>query len=224
MLANVQPDADQRVHQHLVVGDEILGVEQDLARRRIAELLAGDIAGAPVVGDPCGRDQAEVIAIAHLERCAAGDVGRKVDRQGIVLLQRDQVQRHDLPGQFALRGCGQIVNPRGAADCGLQGTGKVTVAIVEAEGVEAAAEIGEAVLQARFGVAAARYADGQECFGRDRLGGQVDHTAAEFAREIGRIGFLHDAGGDHAGRENVERDDAAQRFGAGQRKAVQQRQ
>ena len=59
---------------------------------------------------------------------------------------------------------------------------------------------------------------------RHRLGGEVDHAAAEFAGIVHRIALLDQRRGDHAGREQVERDDAAQRLGARQRRAVEQRE
>src|SRR3546814_1170518 len=61
-------------------------------------------------------------------------------------------------------------------------------------------------------------------FARARLGGQVDDAAAEFAGKIRRIAFLNEGRIDDVGRKDVERDDALQRLGAGQRRAVEQRE
>ncbi len=69
-----------------------------------------------------------------------------------------------------------------------------------------------------------RHADIEEGLARHGGGGEVDHAAAEFAGIIDRIALLDERRGDHAGRENVERDDAPERLRAGQRQTVEQRE
>ena len=101
---------------------------------------------------------------------------------------------------------------------------EVARAVVEAEPVEVAAVIGIAELEGGLAFEADAGADLEEGLARHRRGGEVDHAAAELAGIIDRIALLDERAGDHAGREDVERDDAAQRLGARQRRAVEQRQ
>src|SRR5690606_18506413 len=53
---------------------------------------------------------------------------------------------------------------------------------------------------------------------------EVDHAAAELAGEVGRVGLLHEAGGDHIGGKDVERHHTAERLRARQGKAVEERE
>src|SRR3546814_18135635 len=68
------------------------------------------------------------------------------------------------------------------------------------------------------------FRSGQEGLARACLGRQIDDAAAEFAGEIRRIAFLDERRIDDVRGEDVERDDALQRFGAGQRRAIEQRE
>src|SRR5690606_29912924 len=67
-------------------------------------------------------------------------------------------------------------------------------------------------------------ADRQEALARDGVGGEIDHAGPDFAGIVHRVALLAERrGGDAAGGE-VERNDALERLGAGQRQAVQQRE
>src|SRR3546814_12891577 len=66
------------------------------------------------------------------------------------------------------------------------------------------------------------FRSGQEGLARACLGRQIDDAAAEFAGEIRRIAFLDERRIDDVRGEDVERDDALQRFGAGPPRAVVQ--
>src|SRR3546814_6663464 len=83
--------------------------------------------------------------------------------------------------------------------------------------------MGIAELVCRLAVPADAARKGEEGLARRRFGRQVDHAAAEFAREIDRIAFLDQRRFDDVGGKDVERDDALQRPGAWQRRTVQQR-
>lgn len=116
-------------------------------------------------------------------------------------------------------------DPRAAAKEGLQRRGQVALAIVETGPVAAAAVIGIAKMAGRFGIARHAEADRQERIARNRLGGEIDHAAAEFAGIVRRIAFLHQRRGNSAAGEQIERNHPLERFGAfGQRRPVEQRQ
>src|SRR3546814_4023546 len=100
----------------------------------------------------------------------------------------------------------------------------VAGAVIEAGPVGIAAIIGIAELVRRLAVPADAAREGQEGLARACLGRQIDDAAAEFAGEIRRIAFLDERRIDDVRGEDVERDDALQRFGAGQRRAVEQRE
>ena len=108
---------------------------------------------------------------------------------------------------------------RGVAD----EIGHAARALVEAQPVGLAAEIGIAEFARRRRVGRDRPADRHEVLVGNRLGGEVDDAAAEFARIVDRIGLLDERGPDDRGREDVERHRAAQRLGARQGRTVEQR-
>ncbi len=97
-------------------------------------------------------------------------------------------------------------------------------AVVEAGPVAAGATIDIAQVAGRLGVRADTSAQLEKAFPGHRIGGQVDDAAAEFAREIDRIALLDQRRGDDIGGEQIERDRPLERFGTGQRRAVEQRQ
>ena len=98
----------------------------------------------------------------------------------------------------------------------------VAVAIVETERVPVRTEIGQAVFESGLAVTAHAEADREEVLYRDSLGGEVDHTAAKFTRIVGRVGLLDQRRCNDIGREDVERNNAAKRFGARQGEAVEE--
>ena len=94
--------------------------------------------------------------------------------------------------------------------------------VVEAGEVGARAEIDQALVTGRLCVGADRRRHREEGIVGRIDGAQVDHAAAELAREIHRIGFLDGDAFEDAGGEQVQRHDPLQRLGAGQGRAVQQ--
>src|SRR3546814_10397017 len=96
--------------------------------------------------------------------------------------------------------------------------------VIEAVPVGSAAIIGIAELVRRLAVPADAAREGQEGLARACLGRQIDYAAAEFAGEIRRIAFLDERRIDDVRGEDVEREDALQRVGAGPRRAVEQRE
>jgi hypothetical protein len=99
----------------------------------------------------------------------------------------------------------------------------IAAAVVESSPVVIAAVIDIALREGGLFVAADAGADLDEGLVGNRERGEVDHPAAELTGEIGGIGLLDQARGDHVGRKDVERDHAAERFGRGERQAVEQR-
>ena len=126
--------------------------------------------------------------------------------------------------QRALPGTVEIVHPLAAGKERIERRGVVARTVVETRPVCFGPVIAVARLKRRRGVAAEAAADGYEALVRHRARGEVDHTAAEFAGIVCRIGLLHQRRCQHVGREDVERDDAAERLGARQRQAVEHRQ
>ena len=225
VLADFEPETEQAVHDDAVVGDDAV-----IARLRIARQILLDrrllqrITGAPLVADPGSRDDAE-FATGELDRGAAGDARRPVDRNMIILLQQRRLgvdQFHLDRLEVGRREIGAFEDRLAAGERSLEQRRNVAGAVVETGPVGVAAIIGIAKLVRRLAVPADPAAEGQEGFARDRLGREVDHAAAEFAGEICRIALLDERRIDDVRREDVERHNTLQRFGAGQRQTVQQ--
>ena len=222
VFADLQPETEQSVQEDAVVGDEIgeigpqfeIGVDRGLLR---------DAAIAPFVAERGGGDHADAARVAEIGAGAHGDAAREVRGRPVGLLQQDAVRIAEL-GQDRLAVDAGIADARTAVEEALQRRNDVAAAIVEAEPVILRAVIGVALGEGGLLVPADPCGQRDEAFVGDRLGRQIDDAAAEFAGEIRGIGLLHQAGGDDIGRKDVERDDAAQRLGRGQREAVQERQ
>lgn len=183
------------------------------------------LAGQPLVGITDREDHPELV-FAHVPGLAGRNVEREVRRDLGDALNQRVVAGHDRSGDGDVVRRGQVAaGELAVGEIGLQQRRGCARAIVVAEPVAApAAIVGQAVLEGGEGVARHAGANRQERLVRGRLGGEVDHPAAEFTREIGRIALLHQCRGDHPGREDIERDDPLERLGAGQRRTVEQRE
>ena len=222
MIAQLEPEPEQAVDQNAVVGDEVaeIGVEIEV---RIDRGLRDDRAVAPLVADTRGGDHAELPVGEDGERGAGRQPGGPVDRQLLHFLGDDEVGVAQLLGNRLLVDL-EVAHPQAAVEELPQRGRCIARSVVEAEPVEIRTVIVVTGGKCGLFVAADPGADFQEAFVGDGAGGEVDHAAAELAREIGRIGLLHQAGCDHVGREDVQRDHAAQRLRAGEGEAVQQRE
>ena len=222
MLADLEAETEQAVHQHAIVGHEFAAVAVEIEILAQRSLL-GDEAVAPLVADRGGGDHAELAVAEHVEAGPGSYSGGEIDRQAAIALQQDEVGIAEFEQDRFLVDFGIVDRPP-AVEIALQLRANGAPPVVEAEPVVAGAEIGVADPAGGFGVAADAAADLDEAFLRDGASGQIDHAAAEFAGIVGRIGLLHEAGSDDAGREDVERNHAAQRLRGGQGQAVKQGQ
>ena len=227
VIAQLESETDQAVHDDAVVGNHAVVIGLRIARQvEVERGLLQRIAGAPLVADPRGRDDPQ-LAIGKGDRRAAGDPGRPVDRDMVVLLQQrgfGVYQLHLDRFQIVLAVIGALQDWLAAGKSSFQQRRNIAGAVVEPRPVGVAAIIGIAELVRRLAVPADAAAEGQERFARGRFGREVDHAAAEFAGEVRRIAFLDQRRVDHVRREDIERNDALQRLGAGQRRTVEQRE
>src|SRR3546814_6540642 len=92
VIVKLEPEAEQAVDDDAVVGDDAVEIGLRLARqvgfeRRLLERLAR----APLVADARGGDDAE-LAVGKLDRRAAGDARRPVDRDMVVPLEQARLR------------------------------------------------------------------------------------------------------------------------------------
>ena len=196
--------------------------------------MRSDIACAPAVADRGGGNHPQATVAENVHRSAGRDTGRPVGLHVADLLHQDEVRVAELLGDIGLRE-GRAIDvllgiKRNVAEADaaveerLQRGRHVARAVVEAEPVEIGTVIGQAALEGGFGIAADASADFEEALVGHGARRQVDHTAAEFARKVGRIGLLHQAGGHDVGGKDIERNHAAERLRGRQRQAIQQGQ
>ena len=223
VAAEFQAHADQRVGDDAVVGNDAFVIGFQLRQVGGRRGLLDRIAVAPLVAEARRGDQPQRRVIAHLDRGASADGGAEVDRQVMHPLQGGAAEAHHLAGDL-LAVDRQIVDRAATGEEIGQRRRHIAAAVVEAGPVAARTEIAVAEVAGGLRIAANAGADRQVAFLGHRRGGEVDHAAAEFAGEVGRIALLHQRRCDHVGREDVQRHHAAQRFGAGQRRTVEQRQ
>ena len=220
MLAQLQPETEQAVHEDAVVGDEVDEFAVKIEVRVNRALLQGN-AVLQAVLDRGRGDYAKARIAADVESRAAGDAAGEIGP-----LLADALQQHQVGVAQLLQDAGlvhaRIGNARAAVEEGLQGGRRVARAVIEAGPVGVGPVIGQPVGKGGLRIAADAGGQRQEALVGNGAGGEVDHTAAEFAREVGRISLLNQAGGDDVGREDIERDHAAERLRARQRQAVEQ--
>ena len=220
VLADLETEAEHRICEDALVGLELRAVLIEI-ERAVHRDLAGDEAVAPFVAERGGGDDAETSVGGNVEARACRDPRRPVDGQFIGALEEDligiaQFEQDRLLIDLRVGDLEATVEER------LQIGTRFAATVVETEPVIIRAVIAVSGPECGFGVAGDAGADLDEAFVRYRAGREVDHAAAEFAREVGRVGFLHEAGRDDAGREDVERDDTAQRLRRGQGKTIEQ--
>ena len=221
MLSHFQPKAEHGVCEHAVVGHELVEIGIEI-ERLVDRRLARDEAVAPFVAERCGGDHAELAVFKDVERRAGRDAAGEIDRQ-VALLEQDEVRIVEL-AKDALQVDIVVADTRTAVEEALQRVviGNLAATVIETGPVVVAAIICVARTEGRLAIAADRSGHGDEAFGRDGAGGQIDHAAAEFAGEVRGIGLLDQARCDNAGREDVERHHAAERLRGGQGEAVEQ--
>ena len=225
MLVQIETHAIQAADDDIVIGADQPAILDKNGAGRAAE---------PILLDRIAR--VETVRIAGI-----GDdpeIGR-ADRHGIATAQTGAPDRRDIEIALQQR-CfcvdqagadilqifigegGAALNTRTAVERGLQDIGDVACAIVKTGPVGRAAIIGIAKLAGGFRVDADAQTGGQEILFRQGCGGKVDDAAAKFSGIVDRIAFLHRCAGQNARREQVQRNDALERLGRGQGRAVQQ--
>ena len=126
-------------------------------------------------------DHAE-LAVADVQRVAGRERAGEVGRHVIVALD-DRVAAVDQLAGDRLGVDVARADPLAAGEEARQRRRDVALAVVEAGPVGLAAVVGVAELEGGLGVPRAADADREEGFVGRRLGGEVDHAAAELARD-----------------------------------------
>ena len=214
VLVELIAEPEQPVHHRAIVGDQRIEI---VAQRSVVadRVLLRRGARAPGVRNAAGGDHADPprTKLAHQAKVQIGrpvrrNVGVALEQGGARIGQLRHLRRGD--NARAVRRIAQEI-------------GQVALARIIAEPVGLRAVIGVAELARGLGINAQRSAEGDEILVRNRLGGQVDDTAAELAGIVDRIGLLNQRRPDDGGRKDVQRHRPAQRLGAWQRRSVEQR-
>ena len=148
------------------------------------------IARAPFVAVSRVEQYPHRCIVTDIKIGAASYVGRAIGWKVLVALDDSVTSCHQLRCN-RLRIDIASTDSIAAAKIGIKRRLQIAVTIVKSAPILRAAIISIAKLIGGFTINADIAADGQECFAWYGFGGQVDHTAAEFTGEVGRIGFLH---------------------------------
>jgi len=188
-LAELVADADQTVDDDAVIRRDLAVVLVENRQRRVRGALLDVVLGAPRLTIAGGRDQAE-FAVAELARGAAGRRERHVDRQLVVELDETRAGVHELLDE--LTGVdGARTQARTTREVRRDGRRHIAYAAVAARPVVLAAVMGVSELTGGLGVAADADTELEERLPRHRQRREVDESAAELAREVGRVALLH---------------------------------
>ena len=216
--------AEQIETDVVLVGPEDIVVGQDQLTAVDPAGLPHALATLPAVVIARHEDGAER-APRRLHRVAAGQAEAEV-RRGLLLLEKTQrsvFQRLAQGPELGRRIVGAGLDPLARPERQIDAVGKAARAVVEAREVRARSIIDQVVAAGELRVRTHRSLHREEGPRRRRQGLQVDDAAAEFTGEAGGIGLLNGDALEDVRREQVQRDHALQRLGAGKRGTVQQR-
>ena len=225
VVAGIEAQSEQGIPANVLVrGDVVVsrGGSKDAAVD-LAYFLAA-VAGAPAVAVAEHADDAEFNA-AEIERGSAGNFVAAVERNAVIVLQQvhfgvgEGLSNGLEFGRREVSALDALARRHGAADRDRD----FPRAIVKADDIRIRSEIGEAVFSGCFGIVAAADADFEEGLGRHVQRTKVNDAAAELARILDRVGLLDQHVFENLGREKIERNDPLERFGAGERRAVEAR-